>query len=375
MSTDFHKFNHDLLLDEASQNLARDTYPEIFFLLFDEYLIGKFAPIDRRANSRKRKAQTYGLLAILLAVTSLLGSAVAPILHAHGNKLLETTIIVISVATGLLAVTLGCSSILYGSAKRKWIYDRLKTEKLRQLHFQRFFLNITDTLKALKGQKTIDDYFRERNSWTDQVSQRINKVADSEIMQITATDGHIEPWLPKSISQNVVDARNEAVRSLEKLNSDQKRQIYDAYLHLRLRHQADYALHKLAGHGEIVGRLTLLKMAASVAFVIAILVHVLILFAVFNFPKHIESLHVVALSAFVVAVGAEKLIEGLGLNSSRIRYKEYAAKMSSLMNRFIDSCQMNETDEIVGIMIDTERAAFEEMREFVRTYDESSFVM
>ena len=208
----YHKFNNDLLVDDESKNQARLVYDDLFMQLNDEYLIEKFRPVDERANSRKRAAHRAGYLAIGLAVASLLATAFSPVIHTYASKNLEYTIVILAVLAGLLAAVIGCSSVLYGKSKRNWLHERLKTEKLRQLHFQRFIFNCRDTCKLIAGDMAPEEYSSRRDLWTDQLLQRLNSVADSEIVKIIEIDGHCEPWLPRELSGDLVSIVDRMLR-------------------------------------------------------------------------------------------------------------------------------------------------------------------
>ena len=73
-----------------------------------------------------------------------------------------------------------------------------------------------------------------------------------------------------------------------------------------------------------------------------------------------------------VAVGARVLIDGLALDRDRERYQEYRAEVTDLLARFGAA---QEAREKYHLMVDMERAAYEEMRSFLRSAESATFVM
>src|SRR6187402_3166087 len=76
-----HQFNGDLLISKQDQDLAKKLYGEIYHVLDHPELRREFQAYDDVANSSKLWVQRVGLLAVLLAVLALLGSAISPVIH------------------------------------------------------------------------------------------------------------------------------------------------------------------------------------------------------------------------------------------------------------------------------------------------------
>ena len=86
-----HRFNDDLLISEHDQQLAQDEYHEIYHVLDHPALRDEFLRYDAVANSAKLWVQRIGLLAVLLATTALLSSALTPLVgllprHESGSQ-------------------------------------------------------------------------------------------------------------------------------------------------------------------------------------------------------------------------------------------------------------------------------------------------
>jgi hypothetical protein len=76
-----HRFNDDLLISEHDQDLAKAEYPQIYHVLDHPELREEFLKYDGVANKEKLWVHRIGLLAVVLAVLALLGSAITPLLH------------------------------------------------------------------------------------------------------------------------------------------------------------------------------------------------------------------------------------------------------------------------------------------------------
>jgi hypothetical protein len=74
----------------------------------------------------------------------------------------------------------------------------------------------------------------------------------------------------------------------------------------------------------------------------------------------------------LIALGARTLEEGLGLSREIERYEDYRASIFDTRERFD---RAGNTDEKLRAMIDMERISFDEMRSFLRTARNASFVL
>jgi hypothetical protein len=85
-----------------------------------------------------------------------------------------------------------------------------------------------------------------------------------------------------------------------------------------------------------------------------------------------EWLHVAVIWLAIVALGSPTLEEGLQLSREIERYEDYRAAVFDARSQF-DHARTNE--ERVHAMIEMERISFDEMRSFLRTASETSFLL
>lgn len=183
---DFHKFNDDLFLDPADQAKAAIRFPTIAHVLIDPQLHGRFAQHDRSANDAKRLGRRLGLASILAVLIALMLAAVEPYLPhetSHSSWLFEhmhKIVALVSGAFGLGGAIVGSFGVLHAARKRRWLLDRLATERLRQLHFQAFVCRLDEIDASLVNSEAIEKYQGVRRTWFSDYEARFEGKLDSE---------------------------------------------------------------------------------------------------------------------------------------------------------------------------------------------------
>jgi hypothetical protein len=205
---------------------------------------------------------------------------------------------------------------------------------------------------------------------------------DGQFTSVLGPDGEKNWWLHEG-RQPIAPAEGKA--SLAPL--------FAAYRHLRIKHQLGFANYKLQSdhklfsdmpvrQAEILDSITKAGIAWLLLIHAAVLVIVLFAFASFvtgvrgdsHLPEAAGWISVVfSVAIIVIAVGAlcaRAFEQGLQPEREIERYQQYRSTVQSILEQF-DSAE-TPADKI-QIMRQMERAAFDEMRNFLRTYDRSSF--
>jgi hypothetical protein len=128
-----HRFNTDLLVNSGDLDNAKRAFPRIAHVLDHPALREAFGRFDRPANAAKRKGRIAGLLAIALGTIALAIAAATPI---YRDLPFKSWIGAVSAGFGVLSILIGLGGALYAGAKRRWLCNRVMTERLRQFHFQ-----------------------------------------------------------------------------------------------------------------------------------------------------------------------------------------------------------------------------------------------
>jgi hypothetical protein len=158
--------------------------------------------------------------------------------------------------------------------------------------------------------------------------------------------------------------------------------LFRAYTVLRFEEQEAYAQHALRASNSpdsTNARLPLrqmrhiLRAVTLVSIAALVVIHVLIVLSRLHvlLPAS-DWLDVIAIWMALVAIAAKTLIDGFSLDREIDRYKEYLAVVTNLRRLFEES---TDNSRKLELMAEMEKAAFEEMRRFLRTQNEAKFVM
>lgn len=370
---DGHVYNDDLLLSESERQQAESEFSSIYHVLDDPDLRDSFKRIDERANNTKRKAQRAGFWAVIMTVVGLGGAASEPKWHLLPEPY-STVIAICSALMCLGAVALVLQGGLYGKRKHQWLLDRMRSERLRQFHFQTFIARIDAIAAATPTDAAKVQAYRQtrREAWLNSIKQSLEKRADSKLEAILGPDAKMELWIHDGRKPNCVSPAG--------FDGDA---LFRAYGKLRFQAQLDYANHKLRKHDwewhfrkmSLAQQRRVLSVAWIAPFVLLIAVHVIIVAAhMFSWGSHELSawLHICAIWLALVALGARTIEHGLAIAREIERYEDYRASTRDLRARF-DAASSN--SERLVVMSTMETHAFEEMRNFLRAHHEASFTL
>ena len=133
------RFNDELLLSEADRDLAKASYPNIFFAMDNPALREEFHRVDELAIKAKNTSRRIGCAALVFATLSLLTFPSEPLIESlWPSEASQADIIrslgVLGAVFGILALVFGNLGLGFGKVKRSWLQKRLITERLRQWH-------------------------------------------------------------------------------------------------------------------------------------------------------------------------------------------------------------------------------------------------
>lgn len=407
---DGHRYNDDLLIHDQSLTRAEVEHPLVFPVLNHPELRDKFLVIDQEAGRRKRLARAVGFWAVVLALGSLLiGASEALWGHTaegHKQKPLAWWIGLMGAVLGILAVV-ASSWVLHGQRKVEWLRTRLRTERFRQFHFQTFLFYLPDILAVVAARRSSNptgevQYCDFRHRWFDAYLQTDARwAADAHphavIEDVVRWDRQLSPpvWLHEPTAGGVADpVFPSAAAPADDLNA-----VFRAYDALRFTEQIGYADYNLRETNRPIpagpsarrpwrsfesfpGKSLppvqwrkILRWAWRVAFGLLVVLHIALLMVMLFFPSvdaQSLGLHVGVLCAALMAVAARTLSDGFALTREIERFEEYRAVCSDLQRRFQAATA---PEEKFRLMVQMERAAYEEMREFMRSHLEATFVL
>ena len=367
-----HRYNDDLLLNEGSRRHAKAEFPLISHVLDNPELRADFEPIDQRAGAAKGRSQQAGLWAVVLAVLSLVGAAAEPL----WRDLPWPWPVVVAVGAGLLgltAVLLAGFGVLYGKHKDRWLLNRLCTERLRQLHFQAFIWKLPEIAASCTkaDPHAVEHFIEDRRTAVAAFVHWLTGQADAELTAVLEPTGGARVWL--------YEAGHAPPPVPAGFNPEP---LFRAYRKLRFQEQLGYADHKLRrvsfalafSTAPLRNQRDTLRAVWMLAFGALIALHIVLVVGHFVgwHGAHHPLLHVGVVWLALVALGARTLEEGFGLSREIERYEDYRAEVFDTRERF-DRATTPEGK--LRAMVDMERMSFDEMRSFLRTGKESSFVL
>jgi len=379
-----HRYNDDLLLAQEARDRAQKEYASVFHLLDHPDLRDAFRLQNEDANIAKKHAHVAGFWSVTLAFLALALAAGEPLWGRLATPW-PFAITISSAAFAILSFFISGVWLIFGKRKASWLHKRLFTERLRQFHFQAFVWRLPAMVESLqKGEESKRNYQRERNEWFKVVHDRLRVKSDAEMSALLHPTGIPPIWLhAHALAREPIVP--EAIGELQ--------QIFQAYEVFRFEEQQGYADFVLRssnnpdafnktgswwwypGITEPMKRKRSILNASWIAgLVTLVVVHLGIVIGHFAGLSVWEGplTHVAVVWLALLAVAAKTLAEGFALTSEIERYEEYRAIVSGLTQAF----QATENPHTkVRIMMDMEKAAFEEMRSFLRSHHNATFIM
>jgi hypothetical protein len=290
---------------------------------------------------------------------------------------------------GVLSVAIGAFGVLFGSRKREWLHNRFMGERVRQFHFQSFVALLPEIVASLDrhGEKAATaktEFESGRRILFLQFKNEFERHLDGQFASVIGPYGEAEWWLHKS------------ERTFASANYQQELEpLFTAYRDLRIKHQLGYANFKLQSDHKIfsampVRQAEVLENISKAGIAWLLLIHVSVLaivlstFAVLVLGMPLVSaigdaaslisivFSVAIIVIAVVALSARAFQQGLQPEREIERYQQYRSAVQSILEQFDEADTPNQK---VRVMRQMERVAFDEMRNFVRTHDRSSFAM
>lgn len=367
-----HQFNGDLLISKHDQDLAKKLYGEIYHVLDHPELRKEFQQYDAIANSSKLWVQRVGLLAVLLAVLALLGSAVTPLVHHFKTAPYLHDVLLWLEIGGLIGLMIAAGGIAIAKKQSRWLKARMMAEVLRLWHFQSLIC------RGKKIAASCDVSIENATA----VYRRERSIAFKAFLHewSSSPDSHLAKLIEKPAEgyELLHDEQSEYPAGSPIIDN-----IFAAYKAIRFRHQTNYAAHKLERNTD--SPLQILKWPAAVLqtrtqFCATFCLVMSLVCSLIVVVGHLVNwefssgpiLSVAIIGLLILNVAARAIQDGLAAPEELQRYNDYAGKIEYLRRRF-DAEQSAE--EKLRLMVEMERAALEELKGFLRAHSEARFVV
>jgi hypothetical protein len=269
-------FNNDLLANPDDVSKINDVYGPLQQVLYHQELVGYFNKYNDLANNAKTRSRTWGKRALALGVyaIALAVAEVVGVVLNLGNERFSFALGFLASCCGLLSIAIGARGILFGKRKQEWLVNRFVGERIRQFHFQSLimqfpeivgFLLTDDKADGLRAKfrsdrerlfkqfmselesniaarfNSVIGAYSEKDFW---VHSSVGTILAGRIPKQTDVDIDITDLEPGSVGEEPVRIRS---RNLGL--------FFEAYLHLRIRHQMGYADYKLGNDHRIFSSL------------------------------------------------------------------------------------------------------------------------
>lgn len=376
------KHNHDLLIHDEDRSRAASEYPAVAWVLDFPELREMFAGpdgnggFDASANTAKRWARRTGVIAIVLVLSALLVAASDWYLKGHTQLpyCVISGLQIFSMIAGVAGGLLGTVRILHGPLRYRWLSNRLKTERLRQLYFQ-FLARRARKIAAARTEeeqaqllteraKALDDFNFRYLRWDGELDQVIDDESARECWFVSA----MGPQTPASAPANEDDAR-------EALD-----QLFAAYRELRFRSQGGYASEQTRSGSSAfsstpLARATMISRTAFLCVAAMLLLHIGLgglKFAGLASTGIVDLAHLATIWLALIALAAQVFSEGLRPRQEYERYRWYNKRVRELASDF--ETASTPTGKLV-VMEKMEELSYQELRAFLHGHKEAHFSM
>jgi hypothetical protein len=350
--------NDDLLISDSSQRELEDFDPALFALLNWPELRAVFLRHDPPSNASRKQLRFWGKAVF---VTVLLGLAAGIAGHLLAARDILKTL---TLAATAIAGALGLAVALGNPARKRWLANRIWTERLRQLNFQMLINHLPEAAAALaeEGRRTdpqapsgpaLQAWHALRSRALKRLEAQLSDDEDHAIDQLACDRAEINFWLQSEWQAPVVPASfsPEAERLIELLGTQ------------RIGIQLEYVQKKLREGPSSPGtQRNWIKMLALLFSVLAVTVGLAAIPLIALDPARWLTPMIVAQAvcgSVVVLVNA--FDKGLAITEDADRYEWYLAALEHLRANFTHA---QHTSGKIDALRGLEMASYVEMRRF-----------
>ncbi|MEO1252273.1 MAG: PrsW family glutamic-type intramembrane protease [Pseudomonadota bacterium] len=360
-----HNFNSDILFDEADREAARSEFPSLYFALDHPALRRAFGPYDERANKAKRKSKRWGAYAIAIAAGALLLASAQPLYS--GLPLTQLKLISALASLALLAgVIIGVFGLNYRGRKRRWLADRLATERIRGFHFRHYIDSARHILDAAEDANARQDYLQERDARFDRFQLSELDCIDEKLHQAIRDE------------EDLAASNQRSEQPLPPEGAAHLDEYFRAYARLRFEPQLNYCNHVLRESKSIwrPSALRQIKILSAIFLygLLGILIfQQLVLIGVYADIQWMKApiIHVLTIWAAFIALASRIFQEGFQPKRELERMRQYRLSLRRIHENFRGASSV--TGKITA-MLEMEKMSEEEVILFLKGNYEADFI-
>ena len=383
------RFNDELLLSEEDREIAKKSYPNVFFALNHPVLRAEFERVDGLAIKAKNRSRRIGCAALIFATLSLLTfplehiiKGVFPGLEDHPSVFVNLAIA--GAGFGILALIFGNIGLGFGKVKRNWLMKRLITERLRQWHAQHTAAHATEIAQVAHSDEERAAWLERRDlnfqsfkrRFIDQVASEYTKYTNASAasysgQSVTDEKGEVAFWIDESWAKT-------AAAKPDKAHEETLDELFRAIRGTRMLGQVQYTNYVLSSEGKFwsspAKQIHILGNLSYLLVVFAFVANFIALATAFWEPMKgsTNAISSIAIAFAILAVGVRAALEGLRPQRETRRMAFYAQAVQRA-NDSLDAAR-SYTRRIAALSM-LERASYEEMIEFISSNERARFVL
>ncbi|HEY5884016.1 MAG TPA: hypothetical protein VIT88_04980 [Pyrinomonadaceae bacterium] len=337
-------------LDIAVPEQISNQYPRLAAILNNPEMNLQFSESDATANRGKLLFVLFGLLSLVLMVLMLLIVVWHPFLVELSIKP-PGWLRWAGAGAGILSLLISFTSRFVFRFQKKWLYGRYVTERLRQWKFQQLLDGVFIDLSLTEPHAFERDL---ANRWV---------TAKFEVME---KPGAMDDFLDAENFSLFVKPSVCERRELEQ-------EVTAAYQTLRMDYQAKYfSFKKHVLEALDVWTNGIAKLTFLLAGLLALSEITIGFFETTENEILMLALGVSALSLALLSIAVRIFRSARAMSEESERYSSKWVRLRTLVERF-----QSETEPAKRLesMIETERVCVEELREFIRTFRKSDYLL
>ncbi len=383
------RFNDELLLNAEDRDIAAKSFADVYFALDHPALREHFAKLDADSRSAKARSRLIGQLALSFAVLSLLAFPLEPLitnlLHADDNNSVMFKLIASAGAlSGVLAIVFGNLGVGFGKAKQSWLQTRLACERLRQWHAQYIVSHATEIATGVRDpvrkaaflSQRAAEFTRFQRTFLGQIASEFAKhtqrnsagfVGGRALSEADKLSFWVDPeWADKAKQKLLPDDRP---------GFDL---ILAAYEATRIQGQVQYTNYALSEQGRFwshpAKQIRILGNTSYALVLLAFVANLIALMVAISGQLQTESaiLGSIGMGLAILSVGSRALQEALRPQQELQRMENYASSVGFAAKQFRAA---KTPAQSIAAAESLERAATDEMLEFLIANDQARFVL
>jgi len=341
------KHNQDIYI--SSEIISQ--FDQIIIPIDSQIIQNLFKSPEYLANSNKLYFNLFGIVSLSLVIIVLIFTVWRFASTTAGYTININGILIIAIL-GIISFLIAIFAHFW-KFQENWLQNRFETERLRQFKFQQL---LDGNFMELSKNDSVNFEIKLKDRFTNFQHSNINKL------------GSLGDFVDAEDFQLLVEPNDSSDVELSK-------QIFEAYFTLRLDYQARYFKEKQESLKTLDDwTKSIAKFSLLIAFVLALADLFILLSHNIELEKTLGWLiGASAVSAGLTSAGVRVFRNAKAISEETERYTSKWVLLKILSEKFNNKKATSQ--EKLQVMIETERVSIEELREFLRTFKKSDYLL